>query len=388
MTDPWARPAGDRPVVEIELSGGDPVATRPGDVTPEPPAGRNGRVVLLLAGAAIAAIVVVAVSGSGGGDEVTEAPSTTFDPSLVTTPPTLGTLPPATLPGDDDDGNDNGTPGRGTDPGVDSPDQTFPGENDFFDPTTVTVPTFDGIPNVAITDLDDYDLLTAAAVNATGGTPMRTTVRLQGVQVDGLFGNEARAVISNDPDAGRDELRIERDVGEPAEIIADRTTGTVYRTDTGIDGRWEQFAGDEFVLGTGATTVDALFDALVEGPITADSLTTATSIEADAGLVRLDGGAIARRWHVVIPIDGLRPFGQLLLAGVSEQSVAEGAAPTEVGFDAYVTDQGRFALVAARFESDGVVYSFEQFFDRRPANVLIDLPATEDLLPTSPQPGP
>jgi hypothetical protein len=382
VTDPWSRPAGHRPVVEIELSGGDPVPARPGDAVTADPPRRNGRIVLLLGGAAIAAIVGVAVSAGGGDVETTEAPSTSFDAALITTPPVLDTLPAATLPA-----TRPGAPGRGTEPGVDAPDMTFPTEA-TFDPTTVTVPAFDELPDSAASELDGYDLLTAAAGNATGGTSMRTTVRLFGIQVDGLFGNEARVVITNDPGAGRDALRIERDVGEEAEIVTDRTTGTVYRTDTGIDGRWEQFDGGEFVDGTGATTVDALFDALVEGPITADSLATATSIAADDGLVRLDGGAIARRWHVVIPIDGLRPYGQLLLAGVSERTVTAGTAPSEIAFDAYVTDQGRLALVAGRFESDGVVYALEQYFDRRPANVIIDLPDADALLPRSPQPGP
>lgn len=384
MTDPWARPTGNQPVVEIELSGGDPVPSRPGDAVAEEPPGRGRRIMLLLAGAAIAAIVVATVTG-GGDDEVTEAPTTTFDPALVTTPPTLETLPPATLPGPADSVV---TPGRGTDPGVDSPDETFPGDDELFDPATITVPTFDELPDIDATSLGDYDLLAAIDANTPGGSAMRTTVVIEGIQNDGLFNNTARVVLANDPVAGLDSIRIDRNLGETARIVADRATQTVYRTDAGIEGRWEVFGSTEFTEGTGALSVDELFDSLAEGPVNATSLAAASSIEADPGLVRIVGGAIARRWHIVVPIDGLRPYGQLLLTNISELTVEGGDAPNAIEFDAYVTAEGQFALIAARFEVDDIAYSFQQFFDRRPANVRIQLPEADTLLPRAPQPGP
>ena len=46
----------------------------------------------------------------------------------------------------------------------------------------------------------------------------------------------------------------------------------------------------------------------------------------------------------------------------------------------YVTDQPGLALVTARFKVDGIVYVLEQFFDRRPANVIIELPAPDDVI--------
>ena len=386
MTDPWARPAGQRPVVEIELTGGDPVPVRAGD--PSPADRRGGRrLALLLAGGAIAAVTIAGLTGPGDDDESSEAtPATTFDPSLVTTPPTLGTLPPATLrPAGDDAAPE--VPGRGDDPGVDAPDQTFPSEA-VFDPATVTVPTFDVVLGVDADSLDDYDLLSAVGANARSDTPMRTTVAIEGIHRDGLFGNDARVVIAADPAAGRDSIRIDRNLGETARIVVDRTTQTVYRTDAGIDGRWEVFDGVEFVDGTGTGSLDALFDALAEGPLNRATIAAATSITADDELVRLTGGTIARRWHVVVPTSGLRPYGQLLLVGVSDPAVDEGRTPSEFAFDAYVTDQGRFALVTARFEVDDVVYAFRQFFDRRPANVRIELPDEALLLPRPPDLGP
>ena len=34
--------------------------------------------------------------------------------------------------------------------------------------------------------------------------------------------------------------------------------------------------------------------------------------------MRLDGGAIARRYQVTVPLDALRPYGLLLLANINE----------------------------------------------------------------------
>ena len=77
----------------------------------------------------------------------------------------------------------------------------------------------------------------------------------------------------------------------------------------------------------------------------------------------------------MVPIDALRPYGILLLASVDDGAIADGLAPASITFDVYVTDQPALALVTARFEADGAAYLLQQFFDRRPANVLLELPA-------------
>jgi hypothetical protein len=248
-----------------------------------------------------------------------------------------------------------------------------------FDPTSLTVPTFDDVRGVTPDDLDAYDLLGAVAANSVGGTPIRTKLRLDGIELSGSFRTAFDVTASNDPDAGIDSVVIQGNVGERAELMLDRTTQSVFRTDFGMNGRWEQLPGDAFVTGTGADRIDALFDAFATGPISASAV-AASAVEPADGLVRLNGGAIARRYRLVVPIDALRPYGILLLTSVDDGAVADGRAPASITFDVYVTRQPALALVTARFEVDGTAHLLQQFFDRRPANVLLELPPADSII--------
>ena len=83
---------------------------------------------------------------------------------------------------------------------------------------------------------------------------------------------------------------------------------------------------------------------------------------------------------MVVPIDALRPYGILLLTSVDDGAIADGLAPASITFDVYVTSQPALALVTARFEADGAAYLLQQFFDRRPANVLLELPPADSII--------
>jgi hypothetical protein len=369
VTDPWARPTANRPVVEIELTGGEPAPVRGAARRDEPPStcrpsSRRRRVGLVVVGAALAAVVATAVTTVGGDDESSESPTTTFDTSRITTPPTLPaiTLPPVT--------------GPDTQP----VDRTLPDDaSPPFDPTALTVPTFDVVPDVAPDDLGAYDLLGAIAANGVGGTPMRTKLRIDGIQQTGLFRTSLDVTVSNDPTAGIDSIAVQGNVGERAELVLDRATESVFRTDNGMDGRWEQFPTDEFLVGTGTDRIDALFDSFATGPISPAAVAGGTVEPAD-GLVRLNGGAIARLYRVIVPVEALQPYGLLLVANVYDESIANGLAPESITFDVYVTNQPALALVTARFEVDQTVYLLQQFFDRRPANVLLELPPADAII--------
>lgn len=373
MNDPWARPTGGRPVVEIELTGGEPTPVRFTPRTGEPAGpdqrpSRGRRAGAVLVGAVVVVGVVVAVTTAGGDDDAVDTTATSFDASRITTPPTLpelGALPPITEPA--------GTTVAGP-ASVDPADREPP-----YDPESLTVPTFDVVPNVAPDALGGYDLLGAIAANSVGGTPMRTKLRLDGIPLSGVFRTALDVTVSNDPDVGIDSLVVQGNVGERAEIVFDRATQSVLRTDSGMDGQWERFASDDFLAGTGSDQLDALFDSFATGPISPAAVAGGTVEPAD-GLVRLNGGAIARLYRVTVPVEALQPYGMMLIANVYEQTIAAGQTPATITFDAYVTDQPALALVTARFEVDDTVYLLQQYFDRRPANVLLELPAPDTII--------
>jgi hypothetical protein len=319
-------------------------------------------------GALLAGGTIALLTTTGGGGESADGPTTTFDASRITTPPTLPelTVSPATEPDERSQPDDGGALG----PVPAAPE---------FDPTSLTVPSFDDVPDVTPDDLVAYDLLGAVAANSVGGTPIRTKLRLDAIELSGSFRTAFDVTASNDPAAGIDSIVIQGNVGERAEVMLDRTTQSVFRTDFGMNGRWEQLPSEAFVTGTGTDRVDALFDAFATGPISAATV-AAAAVEPDDGLVRLNGGAIARRYRVVVPIDALRPYGILLLTSVDDGAIAEGLAPASITFDVYVTRQPALALVTARFETDGAAYLLQQFFDRRPANVLLELPPADSII--------
>jgi hypothetical protein len=75
-----------------------------------------------------------------------------------------------------------------------------------------------------------------------------------------------------------------------------------------------------------------------------------------------------------VPIEYLRPYGALLLASVSEGAVDADAVPDSITFQVYVTGEAHLALVTSNFTVGPQTFVLSQFFDRKPANVRIELP--------------
>jgi hypothetical protein len=382
VNDPWARPADGREYVEIELvetgspGGRDRSGAPTGGDDPPPRPGRAGWVV----GAALA----IAVGGgaavlSGDDTESATTATTMFDTSQVTTPPTLPnlvTVPPATLPME---------PAPATDDAGGA--ETSDGDRAWLDPASVTVPEFAVIPDVGPPAVGAFELLPAVALNAVGDLPKRTTVLLDGVQLDGLYSSAARLVVESDPASERDSLTVEWGVGAPAEFVVDRASDAVYRTDARLEGRWERFTSAQFTDGTGAADLGDLFDTFVTGPISPRTLAASTITTTDE-LVELEAGILARAYTVITPIEALVPYGVLLLANVYDDSVTAGRAPREITFIVYVTEGSELALVTARFEANATAFALQQTFGPPPSGLTIALPPLDVMIPEVPQPSP
>jgi hypothetical protein len=112
------------------------------------------------------------------------------------------------------------------------------------------------------------------------------------------------------------------------------------------------------------------------------------TITPSEGLMRIMGGGYARRFDVEIPIEYLRPYGALLFASITIGTVDTDAVPNSITFQVYVNGEARLALVTSNFTVGPQTFVLSQFFDRRPANVRIELPnaqvASDLPVPTSP----
>jgi hypothetical protein len=325
-------------------------------------------------GAALAVAVGAGAAVLSGDDTESATTATTlFDTSQITTPPTLPslvTVPPVTEPAEARKAQ--------TDPSGAALDE------ELLDPASVTVPVF---PVVAELDPGTtpggYELLPAAAANVVDERPLRSTVTLDGVQLDGRYRSTVTLVTVVDPVAARYTLTVDG-VGSRGEFVVDVATGTVYRTDSRLEGRWEQFDAARFTEGTGTDDLGELFDAFVTGPITPATLAVST-IETGVELVQLDRGVVARPYTVTTPITELVPYGVLLLADIFDESVADGRAPDTITFTVYVTEVSELALVTARFETQDTAFALEQTFGSPDGPVAIELPPP-DMLISSPAP--
>jgi hypothetical protein len=190
-----------------------------------------------------------------------------------------------------------------------------------------------------------------------------------------------RATAASEPGAGRDALTIDYG-GDTSHIVVDRAERAAYVLGSQDNG-WRKL--DPLILmgGSGTESLNELFDAFVVGPITPAALAHAT-ITPSAGLTRIMGGGFARRFDVEVPIEYLRPYGALQFADVTESTVDSESVPRSLTFQVYVTAEQHLALVTSKFTVGPQSYVLSQFFDRRPADVRIDLPSgvTADQVPT------
>jgi hypothetical protein len=153
------------------------------------------------------------------------------------------------------------------------------------------------------------------------------------------------------------------------------------------NGIWNTIEPENVLDGSGAESLGSLFDAFVTGPITTSVLDHAT-VTPSPGLMRIMGGGFARRFDVEVPIDYLKPYGALLFANVSTGTVDADATPDAITFQVYVTEEAHLALVTASFTVGPQYFALSQFFDRRPANVRIQLPMGGSVQTTPPTSAP
>jgi hypothetical protein len=181
-----------------------------------------------------------------------------------------------------------------------------------------------------------------------------------------------RATAAFEPRSARDALTIEAD-GDTSRLIVDRAAQVVYARGPADDDEWQTVDNEELLAAAGADSLGALFDAFVTGPITPTALEHSTITPAE-GLQRITGGGFARRFDVEVPVDYLRPYGALLLANVSDGSIGSDTVPDTITFQVYVNRQAQLALVTSNFMVGPQNFVLSQFFDRKPANVRIELP--------------
>ena len=355
MTDYWSRPNDDsrEPVFEITLSGPDSRTERlvseggAGGSRRPPQGSHRGAWLAAIAGVAVAVVAAVALSAGDGDDEEQAEPATapleTLTPVTTAAPQT--TPPPSTI-----------------------------------EMPALSLPDYPVVPGTSGTDLGAYDLEAAAAANLPGDVPRRTMFRIIGSAPDGTGPVSAnarvqqtlRATAANVPDTGRDRLTVEW--GElVSQMVVDRADQAIYGLFSNGDGTWRSLEPESMTGGTGTDRLDILFDAFVTGPITPATLQQ-SAVTATDGLVRIMGGVQARRFEVEVPIAALQPYGALIFANISSITVANAAAPDTITFEVYVTEQPALALVTAEFEVARESFVMSQVFDRRPANVRIELP--------------
>ena len=351
MTDYWSRRGeSEEPVFEITLTGTGGVPdqfTSHGGTDRPPDVSHRGAWLGAIAALALAVVAVIGVAADDGGPqeqaEPTTAPLETVTPVPTAAPRT--TAPPSTI--------------------------VMP---------SLSLPEYPVVPGTTGTDLATYDLDAAVAANVPGDVPRRTMFRIVGSAPDGTGPVSAnariqetlRATAANEPGTRRDRLTLEWGALE-SQMIVDRADEAVYGLFSKGDGTWRSIDPASLTGGSGTDRLDTLFDAFVAGPITPATLERST-VTASDGLLRIMGGVSARRFEIEVPLDALQPYGALVFANISTGTVANASAPEAITFQVYVTDQPALALVTAEFDVAGESFVMSQVFDRRPANVRIEVP--------------
>jgi len=377
VTDYWSRPGGSSgdPQFEITLDGGDWAGPEPTPVqgNGDGPSGRNwGAIVGLGALAAIALVIAASVIVQIAGDDAAGSADAASTTMALEQPAAVPTAPPPTAP--------SVTLEVGALGEFDTPETRYPPMVSAPTPTQQQIPGFPIVPGSDSEDLSAYDLEAAVTNNLPAADPQRSMFN---VVSSNLIGSATtggtplppvRATASSEPSSARDALTIEFG-GESRRLIADRLEQVVYLLTPEDNGIWNTIEPTDLLDGTGTDSLDALFNAFVTGPITPSALEHAT-ITPSPGLMRIMGGGYARRFDIEVPIEYLRPYGALLMANVTDGSVDADEAPETITFQVYVTGEARLALVTANFNVGPQNFALSQFFDRRPANVRIELPMT------------
>ena len=373
MTDYWSRSGGSgQPDFEIELVGPDGSLERAAPIRDpdQPPARRWGAIVGLAVLGAIALVVVASVVIQITTDDGTDS----ADPASTTAQLDLAAPVPTERPATDD---------AGALSDFDTPETRYPPMVSAPTPTQQQIPGFPVVPGSADEDLSAYDLEAAVANNMPGAEPQRSMFNVVDSDSNGASSTTSnsgadtlRATAMFQPGPARDALTIQIG-GDTARLVVDRAEQVVYRLSPEDGASWQTVDTQQVVLDTGTESLDALFDAFVTGPITQVALEHG-AVTPWNELVRIMGGGSARRFDVEVPVQYLQPYGALLFANVTDKTVRSDVAPETITFQVYVTGHARLALVTANFDVGETTYVLSQFFDRKPANVKIDLPLSSD----------
>ena len=246
-------------------------------------------------------------------------------------------------------------------------------------PLQQQIPGFPVVPGSADEDLSAYDLDAAVANNVPGADPQRSMFNVVGSEprrdrsrpaARRRHRCERRPPASRlgtrraDDPVRRQHLAAGRRPPRPSRVhaAARRTTATGRRSNHTTC--WRAPAPSRW---TSCSTPSS--PARSRPP-----RSTHATVTPSDGLMRIMGGGFARRFDVEVPIEYLRPYGALLFANVSDGAVDSDAAPDAITFQVYVTAEAHLALVTSNFTVGPQNFVLSQFFDRRPANVRIELP--------------
>lgn len=317
MTGDWARPTdGDRPtsaptgeVIEITLDGPDHLDRSPdghpapdGLDRPQEPSIRK-----VVGGASILGVVIgvaiVVTMSVGGDDEPVDPAVTTLAPgeasSIITTPPTL--------------------------PPVGAVDGGFAGEvANEADPVAPAIPAY---PSVAGDDPGaEFPLeLPVPPLDR----PVVATITIS------RFGDTFGGPAVYDP--VNDRVRVELGAGTVSQVLlVDLSTDVVLLSVSDSEApeeeqRWQRMSDDIFGP-AGEFGVRDYLDALLLGPVRADNIDRATTVET-GGRVLLDESTVARRRVVTLPAEAV-PEWQWLYGATGDDP------DDSLQFEVYVSEDG------------------------------------------------
>lgn len=260
-------------VIVVPLVGDDDAGS-PQSQADEPhrPQWRRTIAIALVGGTVLGVAGAMLVLGSD--DDPLETAATTIPPdelsARITTPPTLETLPPP-----EDPATRRAPPGPPT------------------SATAVTVPSYPPVTDVGLVDLVQFDI--AGAVDRLAeDRPRRSDTRVE-------LGNGGFVIditIERDPvlDRYRAVFRSGVRTEEVTIDVPGNRTVVVRELDSGPD--LLELSNDELLAGSGATSVNELFDPLLLGPLRPETFEAAAT--RGRGLVTVDDVRVARRFLTVV----------------------------------------------------------------------------------------
>jgi hypothetical protein len=353
---------GDIKIVEVPLTGDEPVAV-PGDTDPAPETNwRRVIGVALVVGSALGVVIAVLVlageDDSEAGDE--PAPTAAANELLdrITTPPTLqalDSLPP---------------PDITSEPVADEgPQATTSQDWSLFD--GVELPVYAELPEVTPSELERYDIDVAVA-SLADDVPRQSETHLE----LGTAGFVLDVTIVRDPERDRYQITLVSR-GQTQIAIVDNATGSTYLDPGNDDVRVVPNA--DIIAGSTSTDVNDYFDRLLLGPIRPDTIGEATT--SGGGVVAIDDVGVVRRFDATVP-GALIPEWQLYaFSPVFEFPVED--RPSSLDYAVYVDELDQVVQIDGLASVGDVPQLVQHRLTRLDPAPVIELPT----LPTASAPA-